>query len=67
MVYPQAHIRMIAAFADDPNLNWNLSVGMIGPDDKLRQQIDAALEQMLADGTITRIYARYGIELRPPE
>ena len=40
---------------------------MIGPDDKLRQQIDAALEQMLADGTITRIYARYGIELRPPE
>ena len=67
MVHPQAHIRMIAAFADDPNLNWNLSVGMIGPDDKLRQQIDAALEQMLADGTITRIYARYGIELRPPE
>ena len=67
MVHPQAHVRMIAAFADDPNLNWNLSVGMIGPDDKLRQQIDAALEQMLADGTITRIYARYGIELRPPE
>ena len=67
MVHPQAHVRMIAAFADDPDLNWNLAVGMIGPDDKLRQQIDAALEQMLADGTIARIYARYGIELRPPE
>jgi polar amino acid transport system substrate-binding protein len=40
---------------------------MIGPDDKPRQQIDAALEQMLADGTIARVYARYGIELRPPE
>ena len=66
-VHPQTRIRMIAAFADDPDLNWNLAVGMIGPDDKLRQQIDAALEQMLADGTIARILARYGIELRPPE
>jgi polar amino acid transport system substrate-binding protein len=29
--------------------------------------VDAALEKMLADGTIARIYARYGIELRPPQ
>jgi polar amino acid transport system substrate-binding protein len=66
-VHPDAHIRMIAAFADDPDLNWNLAVGMIGPDNNLRQQIDAALGEMLADGTIARIYARYGIETRPPE
>lgn len=67
VVHPDAHIRVIPAFADDPDLNWNLAVGMIGPDDKLRQQIDAGLGEMLADGTIARIYARYGIELRPPE
>src|SRR5215470_1671360 len=66
-VHPDAHIRMIAAFADDPDLNWNLAVGMIGPDNNLRQRIDAALGEMLADGTIARIYARYGIETRPPE
>jgi len=66
-VHPQAPFRMIAAFADDPDLNWNLAVGMIGPDDKLRQQIDVALGEMLADGTIARIYASYGVELRPPE
>jgi polar amino acid transport system substrate-binding protein len=65
--HPQAPFRMVAAFVDDPDLNWNLAVGMIGPDDKLRQQIDAALGEMLADGTIARIYAGYGIELRPPE
>jgi polar amino acid transport system substrate-binding protein len=58
---------MITAFADDPDLNWNLAVGMIGPDNSLRAQIDAALGEMLADGTIARIYARYGIEMRPPE
>jgi len=67
MVHPDARLRMIAAFADDPDLNWNLAVGMIGPDNALRQQIDAALGEMLADGTIAGIYARYGIELRPPE
>jgi polar amino acid transport system substrate-binding protein len=67
MVHPDARIRMITAFADDPDLNWNLAVGMIGPDNNLRQQIDAALAEMLADGTIARIYARYGIEQRPPE
>jgi polar amino acid transport system substrate-binding protein len=66
-VHPDAHIRMITAFADDPDLNWNLAVGMIGPDNNLRAQIDAALGEMLADGTIARIYARYGIEVRPPE
>jgi polar amino acid transport system substrate-binding protein len=66
-VHADAHIRMITAFADDPDLNWNLAVGMIGPDDKLRQQIDAALGEMLADGTVARVYSRYGIEGRPPE
>jgi len=67
VVHSDARLRTIAAFADDPDLNWNLAVGMIGPDNTLRQQIDAALGEMLADGTIARIYARYGIELRTPE
>jgi polar amino acid transport system substrate-binding protein len=67
MSHPQARIRMIAAFADNPDFNWNLAVGMIGPDDRLRQQVDAALGDMLTDGTIARIYARYGIEQRTPE
>src|SRR5215470_14450288 len=67
VMHPQAHMRTIAAFADDPDLDWNLAVGMIGPDNNLRAQIDAALGEMLADGTIARIYARYGIEMRPPE
>lgn len=66
-LHPQSRIRIIKAFADNPDFNWNLAVGMIGPDDRLRQQVDAALGAMLADGTVARIYDRYGIELRPPE
>jgi polar amino acid transport system substrate-binding protein len=66
-VHPQARIRALPVFADNPDLNWNLAVGMIGPDDRLRERINAALGEMLADGTMAGIYARYGIELRPPE
>ena len=55
------------AFEDDPNLNWNVAVGMISPDEKLRQDVDAALEALLADGTLARIYARYDVELQPPQ
>ena len=67
MAHPQARIRAIPAFADNPDFNWNLAVGMIGPDDRLRERINAALSEMLADGSVARIYARYGIELRLPE
>ncbi len=65
--HPDARIRRIAAFEQDPDLNWNVSVGMVKPDEKLKERVDAALEALLADGTIAGIYARYGVELQAPE
>ena len=60
-------LRLIPAFDSDQDLNWNIAAGLLRPDDKLRQRVDVAIEALLADGTIVRIYARYGIELRPPQ
>jgi polar amino acid transport system substrate-binding protein len=60
-------LRLIPAFDNDQDLNWNIAAGLLRPDDKLRARVDAAIEALLADGTIARIYARYGIELRPPQ
>jgi len=60
-------LRLIPAFGDDQDLNWNIAAGLLRPDDQLRARVDAAIEALLADGTIARIYARYGIELRPPQ
>jgi polar amino acid transport system substrate-binding protein len=60
-------LRLIPAFDNDSDLNWNIAAGLFRPDDKLRARVDAAIETLLADGTIARIYARYGIELRPPQ
>jgi polar amino acid transport system substrate-binding protein len=67
MKNPDAALRRISAFEDDPDLSWNVAVGMMRPDEKLTQRVDAVLGELLADGTITRIYARYGIELQPPK
>jgi polar amino acid transport system substrate-binding protein len=60
-------LRLIPAFENDPDFNWNIAAGLFRPDDRLRQRVDAAIEQMKADGTIAKIYARYGIALRPPQ
>ena len=60
-------LRLIPAFDNDQDLNWNIAAGLLRPDDRLRARVDAAIEALLADGTIARIYARYGIELRAPQ
>ncbi len=63
---PTRAVRLLHAYEDEPSLAWDVAVGMRGADAALRQRIDAALDQMLADGTIRDIYARYGIEHRAP-
>jgi polar amino acid transport system substrate-binding protein len=51
----------------DQRLVWNVAVGMRKPDQALKDAIDGALDRLGADGTIARIYARYGITLPPPK
>jgi polar amino acid transport system substrate-binding protein len=37
---------------------------MVRPDDPLRNAVDEALKQLTVDGTIDRIYRRYGVVLQ---
>lgn len=67
MRHADTPLRRIAALDAEPDLSWNVVVGMLSPDDKLRQSVDAALDALIADGTIARVYARYGIEFKPPQ
>ena len=39
---------------------------MVRPDDQLREAIDGALDRLRTDGTIHRIYERYGVVLQSP-
>lgn len=64
--HPATPIRLVHAYEQEPQLSWNIAVGMRGGDTALRQKIDAAIDRMLGDGTFKTVYARYGIEHRSP-
>lgn len=64
--HPDHKLRVLALDESDPGLAWNVSVGMVRPDPALRAAIDGAIAALLADGTVARIYARYGVVLLPP-
>src|SRR3954469_22514003 len=65
--HPDKTVRILPPDESEANLNWNVAVGMIRPDDGLREAIEGALERLRADGTVERIYARYGVALQPPK
>jgi ABC-type amino acid transport substrate-binding protein len=66
LTHPDTPAKATMAFAGVPELNWAVAVGMRKADDALVDSINAALGKLLADGTVQRIYAGYGIELHAP-
>ena len=64
LTHPEHAVRILELDDHDPNLSWNVAVGMVRPDDRLKTTVDDALERLAADGTIGRIYGRYGIVLQ---
>jgi polar amino acid transport system substrate-binding protein len=64
--HPDTRLRFVHAYEAEPELRWNLAVGLRRADGPFREAIDGAIDRLVADGTVGRIYARYGIEHRPP-
>lgn len=67
LTHPDNPLRILDRDESIADLNWNVAVGMIRPDDALREAIDRALERLRSNGTIDRIYGRYGIVLQAPK
>jgi len=65
--HPGRGFRYVPPDETERDLVWNVSVGMRRPDPALRAAIEKALDKLAADGTLTAIYARYGITLTPPK
>ena len=65
--HPQQPLRFVPPDEGERDLVWNIAVGMRRPDPALRTAIEAALDQLRADGTMTAIYAHYGVTLAPPK
>lgn len=67
LMHPDKALRILDRDESVADLNWNVAVGMIRPDDALREAIDGALQRLRNDGTIDRIYGRYGVLLQAPK
>ncbi|WP_065756925.1 substrate-binding periplasmic protein [Bradyrhizobium paxllaeri] len=67
LTHPDKALRILDRDESEANLNWNVAVGIVRPDDSLRDAIDAALERLRGDGTVERIYRRYGVILQSPK
>jgi polar amino acid transport system substrate-binding protein len=66
LTHPDKAVHILGLDESEADLNWNVAVGMVRPDDQLREAIDGALDRLRTDGTINRIYERYGVVLQPP-
>jgi polar amino acid transport system substrate-binding protein len=66
LTHPDKAVRILGLDENEADLNWNVAVGMVRPDDQLREAIDGALDRLRTDGTINRIYERYGVVLQAP-
>jgi polar amino acid transport system substrate-binding protein len=64
--HPDSGLRLVHAFDSVPQLTWEVAVGLRKSDAALVDAINEILEKLIADGTLTRIYAKYGVEHRLP-
>jgi polar amino acid transport system substrate-binding protein len=67
LTHPDKAVRILDRDENEADLNWNVAVGMVRPDDAMRAAIDAALSKLRDDGTVERIYQRYGVTLQAPK
>ena len=63
---PGKGLQIAYAFDSVPSLTWEVSIGLRNSNQLLLGQINTLLDRLLEDGTITRIYSKYGIEHRQP-
>ena len=64
--HPDSGLRMVNAFDGEPQLTWQVAVGLRNSDAALVDAINEILEKLIADGTLARIYSKYGVAHRKP-
>ena len=63
---PESGLQLVHAFDSAPELTWEVAVGLRKSDEALVNEVNKVLDKLLADGAVTRIYAKYGVEHRLP-
>ena len=66
LLHRDAPVTLVRAYENQPEFRWEIAVGMRRSDDALVAAINEAIDRLLADGTVNRIYASYGVEPSSP-
>lgn len=66
LLHPERPMRVVHAYEREPELGWAMAVGMRRADWEVVRAVNQAMARLLADGTVARVYARYGIAHRMP-
>lgn len=64
--HPDSGFKLAYAFDSDPELSWNVSVGLRDSDQAMLDAVNGVLARLIDDGTVARIYQKYGVEHRLP-
>ncbi|MGP0089343.1 MAG: substrate-binding periplasmic protein [Xanthobacteraceae bacterium] len=67
LAHPDHKLTILPPDEADQRLVWNIAIGMRKPDQALREAMDKTIDQLSANGTMARIYGRYGVMLSPPK
>src|SRR5919109_3536082 len=59
-------VKISEAYVPERDFRWNVAVGLRNADPPLVDAVNRALDALIADQTIPKIFARYGIAYRPP-
>jgi polar amino acid transport system substrate-binding protein len=62
--HPGAGLRYVHAYDAEPDLRWSLAIGLRRSDDAPQDAVNAALDRLIDDGTLARVYAQYGVDYR---
>ena len=55
-----------AGLDGEPDLHWQVSVGLRKSDQAMVDAVNGVLDQLIAEGKLTAVYQTYGVEHRVP-
>jgi polar amino acid transport system substrate-binding protein len=64
--HPESGLTVAYAFDGEPDLHWQVSVGLRKSDQAMVNAVNGVLDQLIAEGKLTAVYQTYGVEHRVP-
>jgi polar amino acid transport system substrate-binding protein len=64
--HPESPLRILDALVVDPDLDYNVAITLRNTDVALLQKVNAVLDALKSDGSLTRLFADYGITYTAP-